>query len=138
MTGAIFKAKDEAVRRFRWKTITEKRDKIGVYAYIMADREDRKVFLVAKEDTMAGVVSINTNIVDECAIWEYDIVMFIERPNKFYSFKPFEIIKDPATFLNEFHSQSMYNFKIQLGRNIEKDPESIQAEVGAYLKDRQE
>ncbi len=123
----IHKAASELKTRYGFARIGKLNDNIGTISYIFADG-DIKFFLVCKRyivfsKGIGGLVSATKWIVDRCFETDAKLLMYIQNEGKFYVFTPSEIIKsvkNGISFLNEFNGQSMYNFPVKYGKNIDK------------------
>lgn len=92
--------------------IKDYKDSHGVYA-----KRYGHFLLCAKKEIYGNVVSVHEDLVLEGIKLKRPIVMYIRSAGKFYSFNPYEIMKDCER--NEKGLATMLNFKISLGKNLE-------------------
>ena len=96
------------------------RDKTNrVYGY-----EFKDYVLVAKRYAMGWIVSCHFSAVELCVAKNKQLVMYIEKGDKFYRFNAKNIIKEGT--INQRGSINMLNFDIRTGINIEKIEEEQQ------------
>jgi len=136
-------------RHMRLHVITHLKDKIGIYAYLLADASGRRYLFACKryiywKPDAWGIVSFTKHLVTDAQKNHWTLLMLIEEPdeeierNYIYTFNPADILQHGHTFRNEFNTQEMINFDICLATNMEITRRKEILETRVILKEEQE
>ena len=114
----LTKAKTLCIERLNKPILNVIKDDHGAIAW-----KTNEFYLVAKSYVYGYIVSCHKELVDMALENGFDIVMYIEKSDKFYRFNPKEIIEKHT--INQRAGIDMINFDIKLGTNMENIPHNM-------------
>ena len=132
--------------KFSLRNIHPIKDKVGIYAFKLADNMGRGWLFACKRyidwsPKNYGRISFTKRLVELAIERNYKLIMLIEENNRkyAYTFNPKQILK--TGYENEFNKQIMVNFDILLAQNMEvsrrKEIESMRVSLKEKTKPNQ-